>query len=196
MTTTTGTSNSLLRFWRQLTPRNKRILTVGIIFVITIIVTVAGILTPLSPADAEQLSNGLNHTRSNIESMDLIHATAAIFENNFLIALIMFIPFFGPFFGVYVLYSTGVVLSASAATSAFHEPALLDFLVLWIFPFTWMEFISYSLAITESVWLAGRLMQRKGLREIKTTAIFLGIVAITLFFAALIEAVLIKALTG
>lgn len=189
--TTEGNAHSLINSWRQLTPRAKRIFTILAFFLLSIIVTVAGVLVPMSFGDAQSLSQGLAQTRQEIDSMDLVHSTAAIFENNFLISLVMFVPFVGPFFGFYVLHNTGLVISAVSQTSSPPVPGLLTFFLLWFYPFTWMEFIAYATAITESVWLAWRIIQRKGLRELKMTGILIGSVAMILLAAALIEAALI-----
>jgi len=189
--TTKRNALSIINSWRQLTPRAKRIFAILAFFLLSIIVTVAGVLAPMSFGDAQSLSQGLAETRQEIDSMDLVHSTVAIFENNFLISLVMFVPFVGPFFGFYVLHNTGLVISAVSQTSSPPVPGLLTFFLLWFYPFTWMEFIAYATAIAESVWLAWRIIQRKGLRELKMTGILIGSVAIILLAAALIEAALI-----
>jgi hypothetical protein len=77
-----------------------------------------------------------------------------------------FVPFIfhthvaGPFFGCYVLYSTGVVIAAESISAGIHP--MFSCLLLFIFPFTWLEFLAYSTAFAQSVWLTWRIIQHKG----------------------------------
>jgi O-antigen ligase len=108
----------------------------------------------------------------------------------------MFIPFVGPIFGLWVMYNTGIAIAAETIAASPQVSPLLTFLMLFIFPFTWMEFISYSTGFAESVWLIRRGMQGRGRREIKNAATLIAIVAVILLFAAIIEVALILALNG
>jgi hypothetical protein len=106
----------------------------------------------------------------------------------------MFIPFAGPIFGLWVLYNTGVVIAGETIAVSPQVSPLLTFLMLFIFPFTWMEFISYSTGFAESVWLIRRGTQGLGRREIKNAGVLIAIVAVVLLLAAIIEVALIQAL--
>jgi hypothetical protein len=48
------------------------------------------------------------------------------------------------------------------------------------------EYISYSIGISESLWLFRRLLQRRW-REVKVTAILIGVVALLLTVGAIVE---------
>lgn len=100
----------------------------------------------------------------------------------------MFIPLFGAAFGLFTLFSTGIALGAIASVQGI--PAVLTFFFLFITPIFWIEFISYSLAMTASIWLFRRLMQKRWL-ELKWTALSIGATALLLGIGAVLEAWLI-----
>ena len=179
-----------LGFWRKASSRRKRIITIIVFFLIGIIVTCVGTLTPLSKQEAEEINQDLENLRKNV-------SVQYIFGNNLLICLVMFIPIVGPIFGLYALYNTGVVIEAQVvAASTTGISPILVFFVLFLFPFTWLEFISYSTAFAESVWIIRRFTQGLGRKEIKNTAVLIAIVTIFLLVGAVIETVLIQAMAG
>ena len=181
----------VLNFWENSPSMVKRVLTiVGFLF-LSIIITIAGVLTPLSPSEANTIGNELNNTRKTIDSMPVMQQASFIFGNNLMICLAAFVPIAGPVFECYVLYSTGVVI---AADSYNRVNPLIIFLFLFIFPFTWLEFIAYSVALAESVWLTWRIIQRRFRSEIVTTCIFISICAVMLWLAAVIEIAIISLL--
>jgi uncharacterized membrane protein SpoIIM required for sporulation len=181
-----------LIFWQTFPPRIKRIMTIIVFFLLAIIVTVAGILTPLSNEDINTLGKGLEETQQNIDSQPEVQQVSSIFGNNFMICLVGFVPIAGPIFEFYALYSTGVVISAYAAyDESIQVSPLLIFLLLFILPFTWLEFLAYSTAIAESFWLTRRIIQHKWKMEIKNACILMSICAVMLLVAAIIEAALI-----
>jgi len=178
-------------FWKNAPVKIKRILTIAAFFFLAIVITVAGILTPLSNEDINTLGKGLEETRENIDSLPEVQQVSFIFGNNFMLCLVGFVPIAGPIFEFYVLYSTGVVISADVAYESIQASSLLIFLLLFIFPWTWLEFLAYSTAIAESFWLTWRIIQHKWKIEIKNTCILISICAVMLLVAAIIEAALI-----
>jgi len=179
-------------FWRNAPTKVKRILTIAAFFLLSIIITVAGVLTPLSDEEINILGKGLDDTSKTIYGLPKAQQVSFIFGNNLMICLAGFVPIVGPIFECYVLYSTGVVLSAYVAyDESVQMSPLLLFLLLFILPFTWLEFLAYSTAIAESFWLTWRIIQRKGKREIKNACILISICAVMLLVAAIIEAALI-----
>ena len=178
-------------FWRNASTKIKRILTIAAFFLLSIIITVAGILTPLSDEEIDILGEGLVGTQETIESIPAVQQVSFIFGNNLMMCLAGFVPIVGPIFECYVLYSTGVVMTAYVAYENLETSPLLLFFLLFIFPFTWLEFLAYSTAIAESFWLTWRIIQHKGKREIKNTCILISICAVMLLVAAIIEAALI-----
>ena len=115
-----------------------------------------------------------------------------IFGNNMMYCLVMFIPFVGPIGGFYVLYSTGRVLAAWSSVLG-ADPILL-FLSLLIYPHAWLEYASYSLAVSESMWLSFYVLKYRfrGLRaEAINAAKYISICTGLLLAGALVEMALI-----
>jgi len=170
-------------FWKNAPTKIKRILTIAAFFFLSIIITVAGTLTPLSLEEANEIEQELEEMRGKIN-------VQLIFGNNFMICLAMFVPIAGPLFGCYVLYSTGIVIAAESIVQGL--PPLMIFLFLFVFPFTWLEFLAYSTAFSASVWLTWRIIQRRGKKELVNACIFISICAVMLLVAAIIEMALIS----
>ena len=89
---------------------------------------------------------------------------------------------------LFILFDTGVALGAIAATQGY--PVWLGLASLVVTPVFWLEFAAYSIAMAESIWLFRRLTQRRW-RELKWTAIFIGICAGLLAVGAVVEVWLI-----
>jgi len=174
-----------ITFWKNSSTRMKRLLSIGATFLLALVITIAGTLTPISLEDATGRTQELEKLRENLD-------VQYIFGNNMMICLIMFIPVIGPFIGIIAMYNTGLVIAAEGIVG--HMPPLLLLLALFIFPFTWMEFIAYSTGLAESVWLTWRLIQRKGLNELRKTCILIAICNLILLLAALIEMGIIEAM--
>jgi uncharacterized membrane protein SpoIIM required for sporulation len=107
----------------------------------------------------------------------------------------MFIPAIGVVFGLFSGFSTGTVFSALTNLS----PALkgISPLLILITPFGILEIFSYGLAMSRSGMLIYQLIKKKPWREyVIPTLIELGIVAVVLFVAALIEWQMIEQLGG
>ncbi|MEM2737819.1 MAG: stage II sporulation protein M [Candidatus Bathyarchaeia archaeon] len=179
--------------WKGFPTKVKRILTVLIFFLVSIAVTVAGVSTPLTEREASEINEELGEMQDYLSTADLFRGATLIFGNNFVLCLSFFVPFIGPIFGVYVLYSTGVVIAAQSICNGV-DPRLA-FLLLFLFPFTWLEFLAYSAAFTESVWLGWRIIRHNWRREIINACIMISICAVILLVAAFIEIALIKAFT-
>jgi uncharacterized membrane protein SpoIIM required for sporulation len=148
----------------------------------------AGAAVPLSDEEAEEVRKQFSE---QIEGID----QNGIFLNNARIALIMFIPAVGAGFGAFSGFATGSVFSALASST----PILTDIppLVILITPFGIMEVFAYGLAMSRSGMLIYQLVKRRPWREYAVpTLIELGIVAVVLFAAAVIEWQMIEQLGG
>ncbi len=181
-------------FWKRASSRWKRFYVFGFCFVLLVAITGSSTLMPLTPEEAHDLSKNLEQTQGNIRNMSVLEGTMLIFKNNVMIDLLMFVPFFGPFFGVLVTYNTGVSISAESITTSSSVSPILILFFLFLFPFTWMEFIAYSIAFSESIWLVWRLVKRKGKEELLTTLILVLTCLLLLLAAAFIEMALITLL--
>jgi hypothetical protein len=184
-----------LGLWKGASPRGRRIIIIAAFLLFAVLVTIIGLLAPMSSQQIANENNELNSTQQHIQSMDLAHRTAAIFLNNFEICLLMFVPFLGIFIGTLALFNTGSFLAAQTitlnASNATHIPPILVFALLFLFPFVWLEFISYSTALSEGFWLIRRGLQGELKREIKNLGKLILITAALLAAGALIEAALI-----
>ena len=184
-----------MSLWKGASSRGRRIIIVVAFLVFAVLVTIVGLLVPMSPQQIASENNELNSTQQQIQSMDLAHRAAAIFLNNFEICLLMFVPFLGIVIGTVTLFNTGSVLAAQTitlnASNGTHFPPILVFAILFVFPFAWLEFISYSTALSEGFWLIRRGLQGELKREIKNLGKLILITAALLAAGALIEAALI-----
>ena len=174
-------------FWTKASTRRKRIYTAIFVFAVAFILTIIGSLLPVSPQTAQQTSDQLNATVNAHRASGTL--PEYIFVNNFSICLVMFIPILGPVFGFTVLFGTGYAISSIAQVQGVPAP-LLDFLQL-LTPVFWIEFIAYSIAISESIWLLRRLLQKR-VWELKYTAILIGVCAGLLALGAVVETWLIS----
>jgi len=143
---------------------------------------------PIDTETANMLSDQIGQTLT--ENKDFSSLTIAIFVNNCRICLIMFIPIVGAVFGALSLFSTGVAINALSIVQG--VPSNLMLLSLIIGPIFWIEFIAYSMGMTESVWLFRRALQGRW-KELKRAAILIGIAVGLLAIGAIIESWLILA---
>jgi len=181
-----------INFWKSAPIKTKRILTIVAFFLLSIIITVAGILTPLSDEEINTLGKEHDSTEDIIISLSAVQQVSLIFGNNLMICLVGFVPIVGPIFESYALYNTGTVITAYVTYKHYSASPVLLFFTLFLFPHMWLEFIAYSTAMAESFWLVWRIIQRKGRREIKNTCILVSICAVMLLAAAITEAALIS----
>ena len=168
--------------------RKTRLTSVLAAFLLCVLVTSAGALSRVDGSKAQDMIEDFKE----IEGVLQIAGVQLIFGNNMMYCLSMFIPFIGPISGSYVLYSTGKLLAAMSYVLG-ADPLLL-FLSLLIYPHAWLEYISYSLAISESIWLSFYLLKYryKGLRaEMMNVAKCISVCAVLLLAGAFIEMALI-----
>jgi len=186
--------NTPFSFWKTASPKRKRIYSLTFVFVLSITATLVGMLIPLSPQEAQLISDQLNQTV--IENTAKGTLIPTILLNNLSLCLLMFIPLAGLAIGLFILFSTGMAIRAifdiqsataiSGAASADIQ-ASTAILALVLIGLTFLlEYVSYSLAMTESVWLFRRILQKRW-RELKNTAICIGIVALLLVLGAIVE---------
>jgi hypothetical protein len=176
-------------FWKKTSPKLKRIITVAIIFAITVIITTIATLTPMDNGTAIKTYNDVNQTVTGLKANNAVFEY--IFGNNFYLTMLMFIPFLGPIIGFIAFYNTGVIIEAEAIAQ--HLPPTLTWFSLFLLPVAWLEFVSYSMAIAGSVWLSARIFQKGFKHELMNTTKFISICAVLLLIGALIETALIYA---
>lgn len=162
----------------------SRALVFLLIFIFCIGITLFGALTRIERSEANRIIQEMSKLEDVIKSAGV----QIIFGNNLIHTLIMFIPVAGPCWGAYVLYNTGRVF---AAYSILHsvDPATL-FSTVFILPFAWMEYLSYTLAISESLWIIYAAIKRNFRNEIMVASITIVLCNVILLLAALVEVAL------
>jgi hypothetical protein len=156
-----------------------------IVFVILSAILAYSSTVPLSQSEASSLSQGVEGIKGT---------TIGIFENNVKIALLEFVPGFGPAFGVYASYSTGLAISALAQSSPKSGISGIElFLILLLTPIYWLEFTCYSMAVEESIALIASVKNNIfRLSEWKWLIGSVVFVIATLFVSAQLEVQLIN----
>jgi hypothetical protein len=182
------------QFWIDASPKRKRIYSAILVFALILVALAAGFAVPVSPEFAQEIYNQLNQTVTEGNATGTL--APAIFLNNFLLCLAMFIPLAGIGIGLFIMFSTGLafraVLEVQLAMGVSAAPPVsFDFstaiLALALIGITFVaEFVSYTIGMTESVWLFRRLTQRRW-RELKITAKLIGVVALLLIIGAIVE---------
>ena len=182
-------------FWMNISSRRKRIYSFLFILFLVVIVTVIGALVPTTPQQAQDITNQVNQTVINGKDNGTL--APSIFINNFSLCLLMFLPLVGSLIGLAIMANTGYVIGAelryqlsqpnTAASTSSVTPSNA-FLILALAAVTFIcEYVSYSIGISESIWLFRRLTQKRWM-ELKYTGILIGITAILLTAGALAEA--------
>ena len=185
-------------FWKNASSKRKRIYLIILFFVVSVIVTIAGVFVPLSSQQSQTLYNQLNQTTKQ----GSVQLGESIFLNNFPLCLGMFIPLFGAAFGLFVMFDTGIALGAELRVESAPNfqgptqaltPATAIFALTLIGVIFGLEYVSYSTGMSESIWLFRRITQRRWRHEIKSLVILIGIVAVLLTVGAVVETLAIKA---
>ena len=144
-----------------------------------------GTLTVLDEEDSLAIFNEFNETMTEIDSM-------GIFLNNLNVGLPMFIPGFGPVWGLYSGWSTGVSFSAIISMS----PDLADFQPLDIFyasSFGFMELIAYSIGMSRGAFLIFAFVEKSKKKPlIVWTLIEISIAVGLLIIGGIIESSIIE----
>jgi uncharacterized membrane protein SpoIIM required for sporulation len=182
--------NFFISIWMHASPKMKRFYSILFVIVLSLILTIAGTLVPLTTQQANQKNDEIAQLRDESISNGTLIPT--IFFNNMRINLIMFIPIVGPLFGFFALFNTGTYIEAQSMVLGF--PPLISFVSLAILPHFWLEYVAYAIAMAESIWLFRRLLQHRW-RELKWTGVFIGISSLLLVVGALVETWLITVLS-
>ena len=160
----------------------KRILYLIVGILVFLIFFTIGTSISFDKSTSELLKEQFQNKIKNIDNI-------GIFANNFLISILMFIPGIGIACGLFSGFSTGNIFMIITQDLPIQIPPLLVFLTI----FGMMELISYGIAISRSYLLLIHILKRTNIKEnLIHTGIEIGIVAIILFFSAIIEWNLIK----
>ncbi len=188
------------QFWLKASPRRKRVYSILAVFILSLLVTLVGALVPVNPGTAKDISDQLNQTLTDGQSQGTLPLD--IFVNNFSLCLLMFIPIAGFFIGMFILFSTGQafravfeVQMASDVVTTTPEISIatttIVFVLIGVGAVFLLEFITYAIGMTESLWMFRRILQNKWKRELKWLIIFIGIAAVLLIIGAIVETAII-----
>jgi hypothetical protein len=183
------------QFWKEASPKRKRIYAILIVFIMSVLATTIGMLVPVSPEEAKIISDYLNNTVTQGQAQGTL--SADIFLNNFPLCLLMFVPLAGFAMGMFILFSTGqafravfeIQAASGAATASSAEitvtTAILTLILVGVVFL--LEYVSYSIAMAESIWLFRRITQKQWKGELKYLVISIGVVALLLIIGAVAE---------
>jgi len=160
--------------------RTRVIVFLAVLF-LCFISTILGTLARVNLTEALRIERDVENLRTAIR----VVGVQVIFGNNFMYTMIMFVPVIGPGWGFFILYNTGRVIAAIAAINRVNPIFLLSLLFLQMH--AWMEYVSYSLAISESLILTYSIIKRSFKNELKNMSVILTICSIILLLAAIIE---------
>jgi hypothetical protein len=167
----------------------RRIYYVLIATASLIAVLTAGALTPLDPGTSESLLSQADELLSRVRL-----SPVAILANNLLASLIMMIPALGILFSAFIVYSTGLIVSALASSQGI--PPFLLLAIPFITLYGLLEMLAYGVAVSESALIVHALIRHRLRSELRILPIALAVTAGLLALAALIEFYLIQILSG
>ena len=157
-------------------------------FVFLVIFTVIFQLGSMSIVSQEEASLFMKEFEKLVLDIDAF----GIFVHNTTIALPMFIPGFGIFWGLFSSWSTGYAFAA-IATSVPEVANISPLTILFLTPFGLMEISAYSLGISRSFILIKAIITKTNLLQfIKPTIIEIGIVIALLLAGGYIEFYMIE----
>jgi hypothetical protein len=162
-----------------------RIVTLFAFLVIFTVIFQLGSMSTVSEEEA-------NLFMEEFEKLVLDIDAFGIFVHNTTIALPMFIPGFGIFWGLFSSWSTGYAFAA-IVTSMPEIGSISPLSILFLTPFGLMEIFAYSLGISRSFILIKAIITKTSLSQfIKLTIIEIGIVIALLFAGGYVEFYMIE----
>lgn len=172
------TSNVLLRMFSG----NRGTLFL-IVFTILVASTLAGTFYPPDKSIADELLKMAEEIKGN----DFYSITLKIFSNNALIASGMIIPLFGIGLSLYSTFSTGVAISSISYKVINPQVAFFGVLIM---PHGLLEYITYSLIVTENVIFTYKIIGKwKDLKnEVQAVLATMVLSYLLLLLAGFIEA--------
>lgn len=168
-----------------ITPKKRMALAVAMAAALYLLLYVASVI----PYSEEELRT---FKKLGEEILERRFTVLDIFINNFMISLMIFVPFIGPLIGGYVIYTTGRVIGAVAVSSGLPSIFLISLTIFAVYGL--LEFLAYGLAFTQSLTLAYGMVKRRLGTEYPWLLVSVAGVALLLLAAAAIEYLLIELL--
>jgi hypothetical protein len=154
------------------------------ILLVEVAIFVAGLLTPITGSVRQAIQNQTNAQFASVPTASAPQLFSLIFAHNLPFALLEMVPVLGAVVFASSIYVTGVAAQVSVA--AYGYPGIFGG-VLLIFPYTFVEFSAYAIAVGAGVmlvlaWRRGRLRS-----ELRIFALEMVAVGVVLLVAALME---------
>jgi len=163
----------------------ERLPLIGLSFAVLFVSTLIGTFMPVDPELAKQIEEAYKQFEQ--------YGPSVILLNNAFASIIMMVPLLGLGSAVYVAYTTGIAL-ASVSSLAGIDPRL-SFMFTFLMPHSILEFLAYSLALSENLAICQRILTRKELdKELRYLLATLIMVTIILTIGALVETATINVL--
>jgi len=151
--------------------------------IILFMVLWVGSILPMSDEEAESLMEEAEKFLKDLTIID-------IFLNNFGASLLSYIPFIGMFLMGAIIFHTGRFIGALSAQLGIDSMILILSTIIMIYGL--VEFLGYGVAVSEGVILSYSIMKKRLRTEVRWLLISIGITALLLAFAAVVEWLLIK----
>ncbi len=162
----------------------RRLLLVLGVLLVEVGVFAAGLSTPLSASVRHSIENQTGTQFASVPTASAPQLFTFIFTHNLPFALVEMIPILGAVVFVSSIYVTG--LAAQVGALAYGYPGQFG-AVLLLFPYSFVEFSAYAVAVGAGVmlivsWRRGRLG-----RELRVLVLEMAAVPLLLFVAAAME---------
>jgi uncharacterized membrane protein SpoIIM required for sporulation len=174
----------------------KGLILCAVMFVVEVILFFGVSSLPFLPGEKTAYQSQSSQLSSQFQNASLPTTFWGIFSNNYRIALLEFIPLFGPFLFAFSLYATARILEVEAIT--YGLPAAILGISLFLLPHSWLELPAYGVATAEGLLLVYAAVKwifiPKARGTISASAegaqfvLYLAIVTVMLLIAALFEA--------
>ncbi|MGC8631788.1 MAG: hypothetical protein ACP5T2_05150 [Thermoprotei archaeon] len=172
--------------------KKERLLWFLIIFEFLVISTMIGAGQPVAYNSANSMVSSLNSSIPYSSGKEAI--ALSIFKNNYFLALLMDIPLAGPVLASYTSFNTGYMMSAQAVVYSqeynIAYSGMDRFLSLMVLPIFWLEFVCYTAAVMESLYLLVSLFTRRFRKEVIVAFTVIVGITLILFVSAQLEAFL------
>ncbi|MCS6769526.1 MAG: hypothetical protein NZ570_03720 [Candidatus Caldarchaeum sp.] len=145
-----------------------------------IVLLAAGALTPVPASDAARMVEGFEELVAGLTASPL-----GIFLNNFVASLLMIIPAAGMALAAFIVYNTGLVISAISTAS--NIPAALSLLIPFLTFYGFVEMLAYGFAVSESFFLTSAAVKKRFRQEVRVVPYVVAVVGGLLALAAVLE---------
>jgi hypothetical protein len=173
----------------------RRLLVFAAFFGVELLILATGLTVPLAPAERQAIQQAAEAQLPSGGTSPLA-LFADIFANNIRWGLLEVIPLAGSLlFGV-ITFSTGEAIQVLGSSGALNLPGALVGLLLFAFPFTWVELSAYAFATMAGSLAFMAAFKRRLRKEMPTLLVEVVVVGALIASAALMETITIESPLG